>query len=199
MSQDLKQYADIIEQLKPMVNEPEFNQVLLQTAADVPKEKRFLIKMEVKRLAKPCMRTIDLRGHVDGKCKKYVHEGRSHYMDDLAVDKFEEQIRVFGRYTYGVYEAVQNTENNFRLMREKELAQERAHKENPTAKKRSAVLEQFKVPTVNLLDYRQRNTERMNFAVAVEVFNNTGQAMRGLSVDISLEGLQIKLAKDAFF
>jgi len=199
MSQDLKQYADIIEQLKPMVNEPEFNQVLLQTAADVPKEKRFLIKMEVKRLAKPCMRTIDLRGHVDGKCKKYVHEGRSHYMDDLAVDKFEEQIRVFGRYTYGVYEAVQNTENNFRLMREKELAQERAHKENPTAKKRSAVLEQFKVPTVNLLDYRQRNTERMNFAVAVEVFNNAGQAMHGLSVDISLEGLQIKLAKDAFF
>ena len=199
MSQDLKQYADIIEQLKPMVNEPEFNQVLLQTAADVPKEKRFLIKMEVKRLAKPCMRTNDLRGHVDGKCKKYVHEGRSHYMDDLAVDKFEEQIRVFGRYTYGVYEAVQNTENNFRLIREKELAQERAHKENPTAKKRSAVLEQFKVPTVNLLDYRQRNTERMNFAVAVEVFNNAGQAMRGLSVDISLEGLQIKLAKDAFF
>ncbi|MDY6882906.1 MAG: PilZ domain-containing protein, partial [Pseudomonadota bacterium] len=37
------------------------------------------------------------------------------------------------------------------------------------------------------------------FAVAVEVFNNAGQAMRGLSVDISLEGLQIKLAKDAFF
>jgi hypothetical protein len=47
-------------------------------------------------------------------------------MDDVAVDKFEEQLRVFGRYTYGVYEAVQNTENNFRLMREKELAQERA-------------------------------------------------------------------------
>ncbi|PTT87502.1 pilus assembly protein PilZ, partial [Pseudomonas sp. HMWF031] len=199
MSQDLKQYADIIEQLKPMVNEPEFNQVLLQTASDVPKEKRFLIKMEVKRLAKPCMRTIDLRGHVDGKCNKYVHEGRSHYMDDVAVDKFEEQLRVFGRYTYGVYEAVQNTENNFRLMREKELAQERADKENPELKKRSAVLEQFKVPTVNLLDYRQRNTERMNFAVAVELFNSANQSMRGLSVDISLEGLQVKLSKDAFF
>jgi len=199
MSQDLKQYADIIEQLKPMVNEPEFNQVLLQIAADVPKEKRFLIKMEVKRLAKPCMRTIDLRGHVDGKCRKYVHEGRSHYMDDLAVDKFEEQLRVFGRYTYGVYEAVQNTENNFRLLREKELAQEIADKDNPTAKKRSAVLEQFKVPTVNLLDYSQRNTERMNFAVAVEIFNTANQSMRGLSVDISLEGLQIKLSKDAFF
>ncbi|BFT29746.1 PilZ domain-containing protein [Alteromonas sp. D210916BOD_24] len=199
MSQDLKQYADIIEQLKPVVDEPDFNKVLLQIAADVPKEKRFLIKMEVKRLAKPCMRTIDLRGHVDGKCTKYVHEGRSHYMDEIAVDKFEEQIRVFGRYTYGVYEAVQNTENNFRLLREKELEQERADKENPELKKRSAVLEQFKVPTVNLLDYQQRNTERMNFAVAVEIFNSANQSIRGLSVDISLEGLQVKIAKDARF
>ena len=199
MSQDLKQYAEIIEQLKPMVNEPEFNQVLLQIGADIPKEKRFLIKMEVKRLAKPCQRTIDLRGHVDGKCNKYVHQGRTHYMDDIAVDKFEEQLRVFGGYTYGVYEAVQNTENNFRLMREKELIQEREEKENPSLKQRSAVLEQFKVPTVNLLDYRQRSTERMNFAVAVEVFNSANQSMRGLSVDVSLEGLQIKLSKNTLF
>ena len=199
MSQDLKQYAEIIEQLKPMVNEPEFNQVLLQIGADIPKEKRFLIKMEVKRLAKPCQRTIDLRGHVDGKCNKYVHQGRTHYMDDIAVDKFEEQLRVFGGYTYGVYEAVQNTENNFRLMREKELIQEREEKENPSLKQRSAVLEQFKVPTVNLLDYRQRSTERMNFAVAVEIFNSANQSMRGLSVDVSLEGLQIKLSKNTLF
>ncbi len=199
MSQDLKQYADIIEQLKPVVDEPDFNKVLLQIAADVPKEKRFLIKMEVKRLAKPCMRTIDLRGHVDGKCTRYVHEGRSHYMDEIAVDKFEEQLRVFGRYTYGVYEAVQNTENNFRLLREKELERERADKQNPELKKRSAILEQFKVPTVNLLDYQQRNTERMNFAVAVEIFNSANQSLRGLSVDISLEGLQVKISKDALF
>ncbi|WP_334063922.1 PilZ domain-containing protein [Alteromonas genovensis] len=199
MSQDLAQYADIIEQLKPVVNEPEFNQVLLQVASDIPKEKRFLIKMEVKRLAKPCMRTIDLRGHVDGKCKKYPHEGRNHYMDDIAVDKFEEQLRIFGRYTYGVYEAVQSTENNFRLMQEREVAQERVEKARPDLKKRSAVLEQFKVPTVNLLDYRQRNTERMNFAVAVEIFNKYNESMRGLSVDISLEGLQVKLSKETIF
>ena len=119
MNQDLQQYADIIEQLKPMVNEPEFNRVLMQVGANIPKEKRFLIKMEVKRLAKPCMRSIDLRGLVDGKCKLYEHDGRKHYMDDVAIEKFEEQIRVFGSYTFGVYEAVQNTENNFRVLREK--------------------------------------------------------------------------------
>ena len=120
-------------------------------------------------------------------------------MDDIAVDKFEEQLRIFGRYTYGVYEAVQSTENNFRLMQEREIAQERAERAQPDARKRSAVLEQFKVDTVNLLDYQQRNTERMNFAVAVEIFNQYNESMRGLSVDISLEGLQVKLPKDIIF
>ena len=79
MSQDLEQFRDIIEQLKPMINEPEFNQVLSQLAAAVPKQKRFLIKMELKRLARPCIRLIDLRGHVDGECRLYEHEGRPHY------------------------------------------------------------------------------------------------------------------------
>jgi hypothetical protein len=198
MNQDLLQYADIIDQLKPMVNEPEFNQVLLQVGADIPKEKRFLIKMEVKRLAKPCMRSIDLRGLVDGKCKLYEHEGRKHYMDEIAVEKFEEQIRVFGSYTFGVYEAVQNTENNYRVLREKAEARDQS-KQSPGAQKTSSILSQFKVPIVNLLDYRQRNTERMNFAVAVELFNESNQSIRGLSVDISLEGLQVKLTKESLF
>eukprot|EP01093_Parvamoeba_rugata_P011645 TRINITY_DN321_c0_g2_i5.p1 TRINITY_DN321_c0_g2~~TRINITY_DN321_c0_g2_i5.p1 ORF type:complete len:847 (-),score=169.64 TRINITY_DN321_c0_g2_i5:14801-17341(-) len=199
MSQDLQQYADIIEQLKPVVNEPEFNKVLLQIAGDIPKEKRFLIKMEVKRLAKPCVRSIDLRGVVNGKCKEYIHDGRKHYMDEVAVETFEEQLRIFGMYTFGVYEAVQNTENNFRVIREKEEAREKSAVIGSGSPKTSAILEQFKVPTVNLLDYRQRNTERMNFAVAVELFNEKNQSVKGLSVDVSLEGLQVKLTKEALF
>ena len=199
MNQDLKQYADIIEQLKPLVNDPEFNKVLLQLAGDIPKEKRFLIKMEVKRLAKPCMRSIDLRGLVNGKCKLYTHQGRNHYMDDVAIEKFEEQLRIYGDYTFGVYEAVQNTENNFRVIREKEENREKSLQSEQAANKTSAILEQFKVPTVNLLDYRQRNTERMNFAVAVELFNEQNQSIRGLSVDVSLEGLQVKLSEEALF
>jgi len=199
MSQDLDQYADIIEQLKPMVNEPEFNRVLLQLASDIPKEKRFLIKMEVKRLAKPCVRSIDLRGLVDGNCKVYTFQGKNHYMDDIAVAKFEEQIRIYGSYTFGVYEAVQNTENNFRIIREKEEAREKNATSEQSNNKDAAILGQFVVPTVNLLDYRQRNTERMNFAVAVELFNEENQSVKGLSVDVSLEGLQVKLPKETFF
>jgi hypothetical protein len=45
MSQDLKEYHDIIEELKPMINEPEFNKVLNQVASAILKQKRFLLKM----------------------------------------------------------------------------------------------------------------------------------------------------------
>lgn len=196
MSQDLQQYADIIEQLKPTVNTPDFNKVLLQVAGGLPKEKRFLIKMEVKRLAKPCVRSIDLRGLVEGECKLYQSGGISHYMDEVAVETFEQQMKIFGGYTFGVYEAVQNTENNFRVMRDKAIAREKYEEEHADEIKASQVLDQFKISTVNLLDYRQRKTERMNFAVAVELFNENKKSMRGISVDISLEGLQVKLTKD---
>ncbi|GEA11889.1 PilZ domain-containing protein [Alteromonas sp. KUL49] len=199
MSQDLQQYADIIERLKPTVNTPDFNKVLLQVAGGLPKEKRFLIKMEVKRLAKPCVRSIDLRGLVEGDCKLYESGGISHYMDDIAVETFEQQMKIFGAYTFGVYEAVQNTENNFRVMRDKALAREKYEEEHAEEIKASQVLEQFKVPIVNLLDYRRRKAERMNFAVAVELFNDKNKSMRGLSVDISMEGLQVKLSKESPF
>ncbi|MGJ8680880.1 hypothetical protein, partial [Paraglaciecola sp.] len=76
MSQDLEEYQNIIEELKPMINEPEFNQVLSQVASSIPKQKRFLLKMELKRLARPCQRLIDLRGLVNGKCRLYVHENK---------------------------------------------------------------------------------------------------------------------------
>ena len=62
MNKELERYSEIIEQLKPVIDKPEFNQVINQLAGDLPKDKRFLIKMELKRLTKPCLRSIDLRG-----------------------------------------------------------------------------------------------------------------------------------------
>jgi hypothetical protein len=41
MSQDLKEYHDIIEELKPMINEPKFNQILNQVAATISKQNVF--------------------------------------------------------------------------------------------------------------------------------------------------------------
>ncbi|HCV18583.1 MAG TPA: pilus assembly protein PilZ [Alteromonas sp.] len=197
MNQDLSQYAQIIEQLKPMVKEPEFNQVLQQVASHVPKEKRFLIKMEVKRLARPCMRAIDLRGQVDGECRLYQYDGIRHYLDDVAIEVFEQQVRMFGLYCFGVYEAVLATENNFRVIREKAEARNEQDVEIP--EKTNNSISQFDVPNINLLSYAKRNEERMNFAVALEVFTETNNSLRATSVDISTKGMKIKLSKEQLF
>tara|TARA_B100000965_G_scaffold324684_2_gene286723 strand:- start:18559 stop:21081 length:2523 start_codon:yes stop_codon:yes gene_type:complete len=197
MNQDLSQYASVIEQLKPMVKEPEFNQVLQQIASHIPKEKRFLIKMEVKRLARPCLRAIDLRGQVDGQCKLYEYNGIKHYLDDVAIEVFEQQVRIFGLYCFGVYEAVMATENNFRVIREK--AEARNEKEQEVAEKPKNSLTQFDVINIGLLDYAKRNEERMNFAVALEIFTETNNSLRATSVDISSHGLKIKLSKEQLF
>jgi hypothetical protein len=198
MSQDIEQYSDIIEQLKPAIGEPDFNQVLSTVAANVPKPKRFLIKMELKRLAKPCKQVIDLRGHVDGKCSPYEYEDLTHYLDDVAVEVFERQIRSFGSYTLGVKEAVKRTENNFQIMHQKE--QEEKLKENNEDVEETVELSQaFQAKKVHFADYAQRSEERMNFSVAVEVHSEIENAISATTVDLSVKGLKIKLRKKHLF
>ena len=194
MSQDLEEYHDIIEALKPMINEPEFNQVLLQVAANVPAQKRFLLKMELKRLARPCIRLIDLRGLVDGKCRLFQHENREHYLDDVAIETFERQVRIFGQYTIGVYEAVTNTENNFRVMHKKEQQAARLRKsQSPpkVAKKESSL-----APLIEFGNFPQRGEERMNFSVNIEMFNEQNKSMQGTTIDVSVSGLKVKIGKE---
>ncbi|WP_026376978.1 PilZ domain-containing protein [Aestuariibacter salexigens] len=200
MTPDLEQYRDIIEQLKPMINEPEFNQVLAQVASGVPKEKRFLIKMELKRLARPCIRRIDLRNQVDGECREFVHDGRSHFLDDIAIDVYERQVRLFSGYTIGVYEAVMETENNIKIMQRKqaELDRKQPSSDDNTAANRKKQTSHL-AERISLLDYPCRAEERMNFAVSIEVFSDVNKSSQAVTLDMSVSGLKIKLSKDELF
>ncbi|MFT6896457.1 MAG: hypothetical protein ACJA13_000859 [Paraglaciecola sp.] len=197
MSQDLEQYSDIIEQLKPMINEPEFDQILTQVAASISKQKRFLLKMELKRLARPCIRLIDLRGHVDGKCRKFVYENKEHYLDDMAIDVFERQVRSFGQYTIGVYEAVTSTENNYRVMHSR-LRETGA---SPAAQKRSVneVTPSYFAPKIEFGNFAQRSEERMNYAMTVEILSELNKSVPAITVDVSVSGLKIKVSKEHLF
>ncbi len=196
MSQDLQQYADIIEQLKPMVNNPQFDQVLQEHTVNLPREKRFIIKMELKRLARKCVRSIDLRGQVTGECNLYEHDGIKHYLDDIAIETFERQLRIFGHYCFGVYEAVQQTDNNLRVMRERAASGEIAAPVTDGENRLASSMERYNVPVVNLLTYAQRQHERMNYAVAIELVTEDFSRFRGNSVDISTDGIRVKLSKD---
>ena len=199
MEKELQQYADIIEQLKSSIGAPEFNQILMQLTQNLPSEKRFLIKMELKRLAKPCVRSIDLRGQVDGECKLFEYRGRKHYLDDVAIDVFNRQVNIFGNYTFGVYETVMATENNLRVMRERAEQQALQGTVKSDAETKQENLHQYSIPVVNLLNYAHRNQERMNFAVAVEIQDESGSQYKASSVDISTEGLRLKLPKEYRF
>jgi hypothetical protein len=197
MSQDLEEYHDIIEELKPMINEPEFNQVLNQVASAISKQKRFLLKMELMRLARPCIRLIDLRGLVDGKCRLYEHQGKEHSLDELAIETFERQVRIFGEYTIGVYEAVTNTENNFRVMYKKEQEESKIRQNKPVVVKPQA--ENFQAPLIKFGTFAQRGEERMNFSVNIELFSEMNKSIQATTIDISVKGLKVKASKEHLF
>lgn len=197
MSQDLEEYHDIIEELKPMINEPEFNQVLNQVASGLPKQKRFLLKMELMRLARPCIRLIDLRGLVDGKCRIYEHQGKEHSLDDVAIETFERQVRIFGEYTIGVYEAVTNTENNFRVMYRKEQQAAKTKRNKPVEVKPKT--ENFQAPLIKFGSFAQRGEERMNFAVNIEMFTELNKSIQATTIDVSVNGLKVKASKEHLF
>lgn len=196
MDRDLIQFKDVIECLKPVIKKPEFSQAFKQLTQDIPTEKRFLIKMELNRLVKPCLRSIDLRGQVDGECKLVEFEGKRHYLDAVAEEVFQAQTQLFGLYCFGVYEAVIATENNFRVMRRKAEQAER---------RKSHIVEQAIdsdpriIPVVNMLSYANRTHERMNFAIAIEIKDNKGKSYQVTSVDISMVGLRLKIPKTLTF
>ena len=199
MSQELEQYKDIIDQLIPLLGNADFNRALLQLTHHLAKEKRFLIKMEINRLTRPCLRAIDLRGQVDGECELYEFNNISHYLDAVAIRVFEEQVKIFGQYTFGVYEAVMQTENNFKVMRAKAEQAAEMGDETPVKKPVEPSANQFQTSIVQLFKYHQRVNERMNFAVAVNVTGENNNAQGGNSVDISTTGLRVKLAKQPIF
>ncbi|MBC3765048.1 PilZ domain-containing protein [Neptunicella marina] len=194
MAQEFEQYQDILEQLKPVINEPDFNNTLSSIAANVSKPKRFLIKMELRRQARPCEQIIDLRGLVDGRCGSYEYGGLTHFLDPIAIEVFERQIRAFGHYTVGVYEAVNNTENNFRVMHQKEL-----NGEQITPGSSAEAQHAYPTRIINFRAYRQRQEERMNFVVNIELVNQFDEHTAASTMDVSVNGLKVKVRRGQLF
>ena len=203
MRQDLEEYHDIIEELKPMINEPEFNQVLNQVDSAISKQKRFLLKMELMRLARPCIRLIDLRGLVDGKCRLYEHQGKQHYLDELAIETFERQVRIFGEYTIGVYEAVTNTDNNFGVMYKKEQQESKTKQNTQNTQNKQVEVkpkaESFQAPLIKFGTFAHRDEERMNFSVNIEMFSEMNKSIQATTIDVSVKGLKVKASKEHLF
>ena len=109
----------LAEQLIPAYQADDFDFVLSQLTEGHSPAFRLLVKMELNRIMAPCSRAIDLRGRVQGECREYLLDGLSHWLDDVAFNAYHKNIKKFGAYTEGVWEAMQNTHNNFRIMQQR--------------------------------------------------------------------------------
>ncbi len=189
MSNELTEYRALINKLAPMLEQADFKRLFEDVTKDLSNEKRFLIKMEIQRLAKPCLRVLDLRSKVPHPCEFVTYQGITHYLDAKSSKLFEEQTRAYGRYTFGIYESVL------------ELAEQQSNHtsvfKNRLVNDEFAMLDkeqtQYLAETEHLLDIAHRYEERMNYVVLVEVFLRDNQSFFATTVDISLHGLKLKL------
>ena len=132
-----------------------------------------------------------------GKCKIYEHRGKQHSLDEIAIETFERQIRIFGEYTIGVYEAVTNTANNYRVMHKREQLSAKNNKFTPV--KEEPEVETFQAPLIKFGNFMQRGEERMNFSVNIEMFSDTNKSIQATTIDVSVNGLKVKASKEHLF
>ena len=196
MNIDFAKYEKLIASFRGEVNAAHFELKFAQLTQKMTKTEKFLLKMELKRLASACTRSIDLRGLVNGDCKLFEYCGQSHFLDDIAVRVFEENVEKYQGYTFGVYEAVKNTENNFRVIYQKE----QQHVENIAVKASIGEQAQTKIDKtqypVNSFSCNQRHNridERMNFATALTIVLGDNNRKLASSIDISVTGIKFRL------
>lgn len=183
---DLSPYRHLIQGLAPLVNKSNFHAEFERQAKTISVDLRFLVKMEIKRLAKPCIRSIDLRTIVKDECRLFQQRGIEHYLSVNGILAFEKLVKRYGEYTFGVYEGVL----------------EEAHKEKEqylvVQKKGNALTElvlpdeKYSVPCQELLNFPIRKQERLNYVVAIEVFFTDNSSAHASTLDISINGLRIK-------
>jgi hypothetical protein len=192
MTKDFSKFTDIINQFRGKVSESNFDARFSASSQSLSKTEKFLLKMELKRLSTPCTRLIDLRGLVDGECIAYEYAGGAHFLDDIAIKTFKENLIFYGDYTFGVYEAVRNTENNFRVIYQNEKLSAQATSAKAKAPSAS---EKRQYPAIfhPFGQHHNRKEERMNFAIGLRLILENNEVIDATSSDLSVDGCKFRL------
>lgn len=194
MSTDFSKHQSLMNNFRGQANNSNFDVKFSASTKKLSKKDSFLLKMELKRLSGPCTRSIDLRGLVDGDCRVYQHQGQNHFLDNVAIQVFEENIMLYGSYTFGVYEAVKNTENNFRVIYQKEKAGKLALSTDDTVKKLQEKL-QYPAKLFQYRDHYDRLEERMNFGINLIITLENKQQIPATSSDLSVNGCKFRFTE----
>jgi hypothetical protein len=103
LSEDLKQFKTIILSLISYATHPKLDTLIEKLTPQLAISKRFLIRMEIKRLAKPCALVVDFRPYFD-HCEPLQHQNICHYLDEISKTLFLDGIKrdngLFSIYSY---------------------------------------------------------------------------------------------------
>jgi hypothetical protein len=191
MTKNFSKHQNIIDSFRGKVNKTSFETTFASSTHNLAKTEKFILKMELKRLAGPCTRSIDLRGLVNGVCQLFEYKGQSHFLDTIAIRVFEDNVAEYDDYTFGVYEAVKNTENNFRVIYQNEQAGNIRSSTDPVKATQEKL--QYPASLYQFDDYDDRFEERMNFAIAIIITLKNKQQLLATSSDISMTGCKFRL------
>ena len=178
---DFKDYQFQIKELISLRNAPDFNDLLNKILFGESNSDKFLIKMELTRLAKPCQRIIDLRDKVTEECQVFQQGNLKHYLTTDTIKILEENINLYGLYTIGVFEAV-----HFHLAQKKE-------KQNKKLLVKKTPKNQEQCEFIQLSQKNKRAASRMFFVSEIEILLGDGKTIRAQTSNISSTGIKIKL------
>ncbi|MBW8192696.1 PilZ domain-containing protein [Neiella marina] len=188
---DIEEYRPIIEQLKPLVKDPEFEELLSRFLRSEPPQKQFLIKMELKRLAEPCIRVIDTRSR-SGEASQEIKAGTmTHYLDAPTRAIFDSQLKIFGRYTMGVYEAV--IAKDKALKASSKMQRSSATSDDAVDDQQQAISPIYNVPLLRFGKNIKRQSERLILSTKVMAMLPADREVEASISDFSIQGLKLRV------
>jgi hypothetical protein len=194
MNIDFNKHHKIIQNFRGEVHKRSFEANYSAVTEHLNKTEKFLLKMELKRLSSACTRVIDLRGLVNGECQLFDFQGQSHFLDDVAISAFKENVEIYSGYTFGVYEAVKDAKNSFRNIYQNE--QNTPSKVDNNNKKSGIEKLQYPAKLNVLENYPNRAEERMNFAIPITLTVVNKRQLVTTSIDLSVKGIKFKLINE---
>ncbi|MCG9747327.1 PilZ domain-containing protein [Shewanella sp. Isolate8] len=181
----LEQHKALIEQLKPLLMETNFQELFDHLTASESNSTRFLLKMELNRLSSPCTRVIDLRDRSELPCAPFNSGAQTHFIDAPAKENFMQALALYqGQYTLGVYEQV---------IEGHKLRRQRTREGEAQG---DSALTPYVASGAILGSYFNRAEERMNYAIRIGVLQPGRSEIKGITVDLSVGGARIRLPVD---
>jgi PilZ domain. len=177
----------LVERYRHNYGHPDLDDNLMRSAPDETISGRFLVKMEIARLAKKCCRVIDFRDSQQDSVV-FEYDGIKHYINEQTKEFFLLEAAAFKGYTHGVYEAVIKKARNQKLVDVINQGAEVIPDANYSSITRFYSRKEQRLYCVSAIEIYLSNPKNINPERAKK------SAIEAMSTDISPEGMCIKTA-----